>query len=86
MNNKTLLKKILETEFCQGSVTDWDEIKRITTDPHFKKELRDAILNSLITPKEFEELTSVEREDQAEVNKFLKEIIWDRLYPNEPLE
>ncbi len=92
MSEKKILKKILETEFVAGVETDWDEIHRFINDPEFptrkrdfRNQLADAIMHGTISPEEFEELTAVDRDDQDDVNSFLKETIWDRLYENEPV-
>lgn len=89
--NGELLKYILETHcHVEYFTDDWESVKRFLNHPNFpdrnnqfKKQLADAITNSLISPADLEKLTAEEFETQEEVDKFLTNEIWQPLYGNE---
>jgi hypothetical protein len=92
MSEESNLKRILQTRFTQGVETDWDGIDRFLNHPdfprrarEFKRELADAILNHRLTPKDFEDLTAIDKERQEDVDAFLRDEIWEQLYEDEPV-
>ncbi|MDE2400004.1 MAG: hypothetical protein KGL67_03315 [Patescibacteria group bacterium] len=92
MKEESPLKRILKTEFKQGLGPNWNGIKQYLNYPkfpsrakNFKLELADAILNHSISREEFELLTAVDQDTQADVDQFLIEEIWKPLYGDEPI-
>ena len=85
-----LLNNILETRFTQGCGSDWVSLRAFLEHPkfpgrakEFKQQLADAIVNHGISPAEFEELTSIDQDEQADVDQFLLEELWENLYDGE---
>jgi hypothetical protein len=90
MDDDSLLKDILQSFFTAGVEADYGEINQYLNNPDFptrarkfKAELANVILNHTLTPEEFEELTAVDQDSQADVDKFLTTEIWNPLYNNE---
>jgi hypothetical protein len=91
MSDQSILKRILGARFSAGVATDLESLRKFLRDPNFperekafRAELADAILNHTITPKEFEKLTSIDQDEQEDVDAFLTDEIWRPLYGGEP--
>lgn len=75
-----------------GVATDLESLERFLRDPNFpdrektfKTELADSIINHRIDPEEFENLTSIDQDEQEDVDAFLTDEIWKPLYGDEPI-
>lgn len=82
-----LLAHVLATRFTQGVSFEWDEFFAFLRAPEFpdreatlRRELAEAILEHRVSPREFEELTSIDQYSQADVDDFLTVELWEPLF------
>ena len=81
------LAHVLGTRFVQGVSFEWDDLFRFLRAPEFpgreatlRRELAEAILGHLVSPAEFERLTAVDLDSQADVDAFLTVELWAPLF------
>lgn len=93
MNEDSILKWVLETNFVPGVEIDWDALKSFLENPEFpdrtkkfKSELARAIIQQQITPKEFEQVTGLDQDSKEDVAEFLQTELWQPLYGDEPVD
>ncbi len=82
-----LLAHVLETRFTQGVSFEWEELFAFLRHPEFpareatlRRELAEAISGHLVSPAEFEALTAIDRDSQADVDDFLRRELWAPLF------
>jgi hypothetical protein len=82
-----LVKSLLKTRFSAGVATDWEGLERFLDHPRFpnrraelREELSRAIREHLISPAELERLTSIDQDEQADVDRFLIDELWVPLF------
>jgi hypothetical protein len=88
-----LLADVLAGHFTAGVATDFDDLTRFLRPPRFpgreealRLALAEAIVHHRLTRKDFEALTAIDWDTQADVDRFLLEELWEPLFPGQSVQ